>query len=234
MTVELKLGCDPEVFLRDTLTNEFVSAHGKFPGTKAIPHKIAGGAIQVDGMALEFNIEPASSQKEWLTNIATVLDQMNDMVHKVDPYMEMVFEPWADFDRSYFSILPLESKILGCDPDFSSDGLEKVPTEDLMHSPFRTAAGHVHIGWTKNQNPMSENHFNLCKTVSTKFLNVPGYFPVTTMEKRRTSFYGGPGSFRPKPYGIELRSPSNHWVESTPGRVDMYNRTIETATEIFR
>ena len=49
------IGADPEVFVADSLTNTFVSAHDLVPGTKLEPFAVNKGAVQVDGMALEFN-----------------------------------------------------------------------------------------------------------------------------------------------------------------------------------
>ncbi len=56
-------GCDPEVFLM--VGDKYVSAHGLFPGTKAEPFKVEKGAVQVDGLALEFNIDPAKTPEEF-------------------------------------------------------------------------------------------------------------------------------------------------------------------------
>lgn len=53
------IGADPEVFVGRE--GQFFSAHGLVPGNKRRPHKVDRGAVQVDGMALEFNIDPASS-----------------------------------------------------------------------------------------------------------------------------------------------------------------------------
>jgi hypothetical protein len=59
--MEFKIGADPEFFLRDKATGKFVSAHGLIPGTKRQPMKVDKGAVQVDGMALEFNIDPVTN-----------------------------------------------------------------------------------------------------------------------------------------------------------------------------
>ena len=56
---QILVGCDPEVFVAKG--GKFISAHGMIPGTKKAPHKVERGAVQVDGMALEFNIDPAAS-----------------------------------------------------------------------------------------------------------------------------------------------------------------------------
>lgn len=229
----LTIGADPEVFLRDKVTKDFISAHGLFPGTKQEPFKIDRGAVQVDGMALEFNIQPAKTVEEFDGNMTTVLTQLDEMLKKVsNDELEMVFEPVARFDPTYFSFQPFESKILGCEPDFDEFGNEKTPPEGMQDLPFRTAAGHVHIGFREGGDPKEHDHFENCKLISKTFKTVKGYVPLTSHEQERCRYYGGPGSFRPKSYGIELRSPSNKWVQTKTGREEMFKITYKTMMDI--
>jgi hypothetical protein len=52
--MQVSVGADPEVFVRNA-EGEPVPACGLIPGTKAEPHRVDSGAVQVDGLALEFN-----------------------------------------------------------------------------------------------------------------------------------------------------------------------------------
>lgn len=229
--MKVTVGCDPEVFLHDGA--QFISAHGLFPGTKKEPHKVDKGAVQVDGMALEFNIEPANSEEEFNNNIVTVLKQMTEMVHKVDRDLKLRFIPIARFDPLYFSILPVESKILGCDPDYSAEtGMQKAPPGDLEHRPFRTTAGHVHLGWTDGADPFDPAHFEDCRHIAKSFKNATYFKPTTPEEFERIRYYGGESSFRPKTYGVELRSPSSRWVEKEDDRRMMYRSIISRMEDI--
>ena len=55
------VGADPELFLRDKKTGQLVAADiNQIKGTKVTPYKVECGAVQVDGAAGEFNIDPAS------------------------------------------------------------------------------------------------------------------------------------------------------------------------------
>lgn len=232
MRTKLLHGCDPEVFLRDKRTKEFQSAYGLFPGTKAAPFKIERGAVQVDGMALEFNIDPVDNEKDFIQNIDIVLAQLNEMVRTNAPDCEIAFEPYASFDPIYFMCQPFEPKLLGCEPDFDEYGTEKAPSSDNQDRPFRTAAGHYHIGFTKGQTPQEKAHFEKCMLIAKAFKNAEGFTPQTTNEQKRTALYGKPGSFRPKSYGVELRSPSNRWVETREGRSKMFNIVQKKMTEL--
>lgn len=229
--MRFKLGCDPEVFLSDG--QNFVSAHGLFPGTKKEPFKVERGAVQVDGLALEFNIDPADTAEEFSRNIETVKRQMEEMVNKVNPALRMTFVPFARFDLEYFRLLPLDCKILGCEPDFDIEGKQKVPDPELQDRPFRTAAGHVHIGWTENQEPHEPKHFEDARFVAEMFVDEPYFLPKTKEEKERVFYYGQPGSFRPKSYGTELRSMSNIWVKSPISHKKVFNIIAKRLTEIL-
>jgi hypothetical protein len=201
------IGADPEIFLKKG--RSFVSAHTLIPGDKRKPHKVKRGAVQVDGTAAEFNIDPAMSAAEFVTNLDTVLKQMRAMIP--DEY-EFAFEPTARFPKKYFENLPEECKVLGCDPDYSVAG-EVNPTPkpvDLL----RHGGGHIHVGWTRDQDVKGNpDHFWDCIQVAKNFQHVFG--DVQTLwdsDTFRSEVYGN-GSFRPKPYGCEIRSFSNAWVK---------------------
>lgn len=101
--VELKLnnftvGCDPELFVVND-KGEFVCADGLIPGTKEEPFKVEGGAVQVDGMAAEFNIDPVSNFKDFRDNISMVMTQLREMLPegyslKAVPAVEFSKEVW--------------------------------------------------------------------------------------------------------------------------------------------
>jgi len=223
------LGTDPETFL--SLGGQFVSAHGLFPGTKKEPYKVDKGAIQVDGVALEFNIDPVDNMVDWNRNIETVLLQMKEMVQKVDKDMILKFEPIASFDKKYFDNIPIEAKILGCDPDFNFQG-KMNPAPKLQDVPLRTAAGHIHIGWTEGENPNSASHFEDARFISDKFYRSGIFTPKLSSEQERLRYYGMYGSFRPKSYGVELRSPSNLWVETPESRMKMFSKVMTQMQEL--
>lgn len=228
----LTFGCDPEVFIRDKKNGKFISAHPFFPGTKDDPHPVEAGAVQVDGLALEFNINPAINEREFVGNVETVLRQLKEMVHKASPDFEIVYSPTADFDPFDFMMLPFDPKVLGCDPDYDDDGNLKTPPEGMQDLPFRTAAGHMHIGWGTGKKADDPVHMDNCKIFAKSFKTVRGYVPNTAEEWRRAKFYGAPGSFRPKSYGVELRSPSNWWLTSRENITNMFRETYRNATRI--
>lgn len=230
--MQTKIGADPELFIQDGY--EYISAHGILPGTKQEPFKVDKGAVQVDGMAFEFNIDPAINADEFDNNIKTVITQMEEMVKKVSKSFKLSFVPFAKFSEEYFLAQPEKAKILGCDPDFSTVGAQQTPPPGLEKQPFRTAAGHVHIGWTEDMRPFHPDHFLECQRIASVFRNDEFFKPKTMLEKRRFQFYGSNGAFRPKSYGIELRAPSNRWVQTEENRRKMFNAVMNKFTLIKR
>lgn len=200
------LGADPEVFVkRDGI---HTSGYGLVPGTKSNPHPVTDGAVQVDGMALEFNINPVASCDEFVYNVQSVLAQLRQMV----PDYEVVTDPVARFTPEYMETQPDEAKELGCDPDFNAwtDSENVKPDCDL---PMRTGAGHVHIGWTQDADIKDVAHHATCLALVKQldfFLALPSLLFDTETDRR--AMYGKAGAYRPKSYGVEYRVLSNAWL----------------------
>lgn len=206
--MEFLIGCDPEVFVKRN--GVFKSAHGLIKGDKKNPHKVNKGAVQVDGMALEFNIDPASSEDEFCINVQEVYSILCKMV----PEYEVVATPVAHFDLSYLKEQPKEALELGCDPDFNAwnGNANDRPDGDR---PMRTASGHVHIGWTNKQDVNDPTHQAMGKEAAKQmdfFLGLPSL--MYDDDKERREMYGKAGACRFKPYGVEYRTLSNAWLRS--------------------
>lgn len=213
------LGADPEVFVKKA--GVLVSGFGLIAGTKKEPFPVERGAVQVDGMALEFNIAPASNCKEFCLNIQTVMAQLQAMV----PDHEIAIQAVADFGHEYMATQPEEARELGCDPDYNAyTGVaNERPDGDR---PFRTAAGHVHVGWTNGAVCDGAHHMD-CQMVIKQldyYLGVPSL--LLDGDDRRRELYGKAGAYRAKPYGAEYRVLSNFWLRSPELIEWVYKQTM--------
>lgn len=218
MTMQVMIGCDPEMFLKQ---GDYVSAHGLIPGTKEAPHSVTNGAVQVDGMAVEFNITPAQDEEAFITNINTVMAQLRAML----PEHEIVADPVAQFTREYMSSQPAEALELGCEADYDAYTGQANPRPDGNVS-FRTAGGHVHIGWTKDMPLDDPDHVEACQMLAREldyYLGIPSVF--WDSDDRRRELYGKPGAYRVKPYGVEYRSLSNAWLKDESLMRIVYRQT---------
>lgn len=213
----LMLGADPEFFLRNKETGKIVSAHNIAEGSKEEPFPLTFGAMQRDGMAVEFNINPACTAAQFTNNIKQTID---DIRKHIPENYEFVFAPSVHFDKDHFESVPEFYRELGCNPDFDAykDGAPNPRPQDVGY--MRTGAGHIHFGWYDNVDPTDPEHIEDCcfltKNLDDAFSLVEKWWDK---DEDRRKMYGKPGAFRPKSYGMEYRSLSNAWV----GKPELWN-----------
>ena len=224
------IGADPELFMKSA-EGSFVSAHGQVPGTKHEPYKVPFGAIQIDGTALEFNIDPASTLNEFVDNIKSVKATIESYV----PGYNVVAEPVATYDLEYFKYeIPPQAKELGCDPDFNAWTLDVNPRPKPGNLPIRTGAGHIHIGWTTGEDIYDKDHFELCAKIARQMDYYLGIYSLKwDSNSVRRSLYGKAGAMRPKSYGVEYRVLSNSWLNSEHLMKLVYNQAVQGVTDGF-
>ncbi len=234
----IRIGADPEVFVRDTKRRHFVSAHPYCKGTKSSPEPWKGGAVQVDGVALEFNIPAAKNAKDFSTSIKENLYYLQGILSGWDENLRLVTTPTAIFDQKYFDSLPNEVKVLGCEPDYNAYTHDVNPKPETS-LPMRTGSGHVHVGWIEFkdfiQEPKSEDHMRLCEGL-VRQLDVALFIPSLLFDNdtQRRTLYGTPGAFRPKPYGLEYRVLSNRWLRNETLSSWIFNSTLKATRDYFR
>ena len=209
---KILVGADPEIFVKQA--GVFKSAHALVAGDKKNPQKVNKGAVQVDGMALEFNIDPAENKAQFITNIHEVMSILRDMV----PDYQLTIAPVADFGFEYLRAQPAEALELGCDPDYNAWTTDVNPRPN-GERPFRTAAGHIHIGFCDDGEPEDSGYVRWCASLVREldfYLGLPSLLLDTHPDSiRRRELYGKAGAFRPKKYGVEYRTLSNFWLESS-------------------
>jgi len=202
------IGADPEFFVRSKKTGELVSAVGLIEGTKAKPVPMGPGMAQVDGMALEINVPPAENAKDFIAGFHATMAALR----KELPDFTFDFSPVAHFGREMIDAQPPEAQALGCEPDYNAyTGKVNVPPN--ANAPFRTASGHIHIGWTENQEISDPDHMEACCMLSKQmdyYLGLPSL--MWDHDVTRRELYGKAGCFRPKSYGMEYRTLSNVWL----------------------
>lgn len=223
-------GCDPELFVLDE-TGRAVSAAGLFPGNKIEPHPVKYGAIQVDGMAAEFNIEPVSTFKDFDHHISFVLKEMQKFLPKGYSFSP---QPATVFEDKVFAAAPPEAKELGCQPDFNAWTGEMNPPPKCTNKFLRTAAGHLHIGWTKGEGMDNLQHIMNCRDLVRQLdWYLGGWSVKEDPDPTRRLLYGKAGACRYKDYGVEYRVLSNFWVFDSAKRLAVWNR-LQTAIQDLR
>ena len=215
-------GCDPEVFIVDD-KGQPVSAEGIIPGTKEEPFRVDNGWVQVDGMAGEFGIDPATDFDSFNDRISSVLGQMKKMLPKGH---SLSIVPSVEFPESVFVSASEKAKELGCNPDFNAwTGDVHPPPDTSNHPRLRTAAGHIHIGWGDGFSLDDPQHIMNCQDLAKQLDWYLGAWSlkIDTDDKRRL-LYGKAGAIRYKPYGVEYRVLSNFWLTTKERRLVVWNR----------
>lgn len=221
------IGADPEVFLQ--LNGEFVSAHDVLPGTKQEPFLVNKGGVQVDGLAAEFNIDPAHSEEEFKNNLDGVTNILQGMIGDRE-FLEQVS---VKFSEDFARELPTHSLVLGCEADYNGWSLsDNQPPQgsELM----RTAGGHVHVGgFFSEGSPFKWKHFQKAARMSRIMDYTLGVYSILwDKDDERRGMYGQAGCFRPKKYGMEYRTLSNSWIFD-PKLVSFVYRQTKLAAELF-
>lgn len=215
------LGADPEMFVLDA-NGEFCCADGLIPGDKENPYPVEYGAVQVDGMAAEFNIDPCSTYDEWRRNIRAVQQQLAEMLPNG---YSLIGVPTAVFTPDAWKAAPLEAKILGCSPDYNAWEQSTVPPPQDQVG-VRFAGGHVHAGFRDPSEPTDSAYYEACMNLVKQldwFLG-PWSLQYDT-DVRRREMYGRAGAMRFKDYGVEYRSLSNFWLETDDLLQAVWDRT---------
>lgn len=224
--MDILIGCDPELFVRNKTTGLSVSAFGLIPGTKKDPYIVGNGAVQVDGMALEFNTNPAATFNEFDANIVSVMKDMKAMISD-----DLLFDiiPSVVFDDETLAAMPDVAKELGCDPDYNAYTMEANPRPVPPVPGLRTASGHVHIGLGEFKNWRGPDHFS---EMSRLVRGLDRFVGLTSVlmdpDPTRRVLYGAAGAMRVKPYGVEYRVPSNAWIKTKVRRKVMYDAVQST------
>jgi hypothetical protein len=209
------IGCDPEVFLRKRNTDEFISAHfmADVVGDKMVPLRVDKGYLQLDGTALEFNIDPAYDRAMFFHNITSVFTELLNRVYHKDKDAYISYDAVAHYKPKIFKDIPEEFKVMGCEPDFNAwtEQQQNIPITNL---PMRSAGGHIHLGWSKNHDCFGDvAHLKDCvKVVKQLDCSVYNCSLLYDDDEERRMLYGQRGSYRPKPYGVEYRALSNRWL----------------------
>lgn len=209
------VGCDPELFVHNN--QHHISLIGKIGGTKGKPVPLPnGGGVQEDNLALEFNTEPATSQKEFIRKVVSAREDIRELIK---PFKGVI----ADSSTVTFPKLELENDLaqeFGCDPDINAWNLEFNPIPQLKGSSYRCAGGHVHVGWDFKDDV---ERINMARLMDV-FLGLPSLIENHAGASRR-KWYGKAGAHRAKEYGIEYRVLSNYWIFNDKRIGNIFRRT---------
>lgn len=227
-----RLGADPELFVQ-TAEGTVVPVCGKVGGTKEVPliinHLVdahygaeegrglrgnphaalreGNYAVQEDNVMLEFNVPAYTSGGNFSASIEKILFVLDN---NVLPQQGLRLNYGTTYTFKPEDIAPHpQAFTIGCLPDlnaYAEEGnFQREPFNITHFGNHRFCGGHLHVQY---------NYNNVPRHVFTQFMDLVVGLPFLRYDKQkmRRMFYGQPGIFREKPYGIEYRTPSNFWL----------------------
>lgn len=163
-------------------------------------------AVQEDNVMLEFNI-PAYTRRDYFTSaIGKILNVIETNILGPKKLFSKV-EVMNTFKAEDIAEFPQALQV-GClaDMDAYSEGTRERQPFNITHfGNHRFCGGHIHVQYNKGRVPAH---------VFVQYMDLFAYLPFLKhdRQKMRRMFYGQPGIYRDKPYGIEYRTPSNFWL----------------------
>jgi len=216
--LEISLGCDPEVFLGNYSVKggSIIPACGLIGGTKKNPLKIEGTEtfIQEDGVAVEFNTPAVTGDPgDFIEQVHDSYADVERFVRNKDANFFLKTAAYHKFNKS--DLLSAQATTLGCDPDLLAHerGRTRVPPTIEELGNYRCTGGHVHVGYDKDTSGVPGY-------AMIQLIEAGAYYPCflgSDNQGVRRQFYGLPGLYREKNYGVEYRTPSSYWMYSGPG-----------------
>lgn len=202
------IGADIEVFLKDKISGEIVSAEGIIHGSKEEPFHFMKEnpfyATSLDNVMAEFCIPPAKTSIDFRSGIETALNY----IHNTIPGNLTIFAfPSAKVDGRW--LVTPNAQMFGCEPDYNAwlNGIQN-DRPVAADGNLRSCGGHIHIGY---DTPSTNTNLALIKAMDI-FVGLPSV--VIEPDNDRKSLYGKAGAFREKKYGVEYRTVSNYYINS--------------------
>ena len=217
------IGSDPEYFFEDS-QGKFISAIGLVEGSKDVPFAVKNGHVHPDNVCIEMNTKPAATKEQFSIVTRALLDEVREIA--ASNGLLLSGKSYGEFTGD--QLAHPDAMASGCELDFNaytSGGTNRPP--DYTETLARAAGGHIHIGCEINTLPAQLLH----KLVKTLDLTVTLPMLCREDEKRRV-LYGKAGAFRPKPYGLEYRTPSNAWTLSEK-RINWVYDAVQKALNAF-
>lgn len=211
---------DTEMFIDDE--GELVPASRCLSGSKENP-------TQIDE---QFQAHPDNVMAEIAPIKPFIVDSFVDVVKQAKTAIAKACGlPLRIVSQAEFPTATLESDpeagTIGCDVDFLN-GLPRQGVTITELGNYRCAGGHLHF----DINPELGIPEHVAAAVCDHYI---GLWLVAQGEKQgfRRQTYGLAGLYRPKPYGVEYRTPSNFWFGLPDNKLEAFGTRVRLVSDIL-
>lgn len=196
-SASLSFGSDPELF--------FVKDGEVIPSTAVMDSDTS--RVTRDGFQVELHPSSNHCRQVAGTNIAQCMHDVFDIARTKG--VELSFAVAHRISDAVWKRTNKETKRFGCNPTENVHE-KKQKRSTGMREKFRAGGGHIHVG-----NLTSAEKADLPTIVKLFDIVVGNTLVLVDRDennKERRKNYGRAGEYRPKPYGVEYRVPSNFWL----------------------
>jgi hypothetical protein len=212
------MGCDPELFIRDTATGRIVASEEALARVPSPSIYSKGVLVVPDGVQAEIHPGHGSCMSGVSQQLAHAIMHWGSELLKKG--LRLDFTQTIELSEEEFEKLPAKSRVLGCMPSFNIYEPDSQLGVDGSTYRKRSCGGHVHMGFLNPTTP--ENH--PWKTRRADFVPLLDVLCGNTfvlidrdpLAAERRKVYGRAGEYRLPDHGLEYRTPSNFWLKSFP------------------
>jgi hypothetical protein len=209
--VTLMYGCDPEGFFKRD--GKIIGAERVLPeeGLGVVGHPV----VNLDGVQYELNPFPGISVHQLGNNLNYCFTKLKQQMLDY-PYVQFCWDTLVEVERGELEALSPKARELNCEPSKNIYG-EKPITVNGTSYRKRSAGGHMHFGLhdTAIYDGISNDERGRLIPLFDVFVGNSGVLlDRAPGQAERRENYGRAGEYRPKPYGVEYRTPSNFWLRN--------------------
>lgn len=205
---EIGVGTDLELFLFDNEKALPVPCVGILEGSKEKPFRPKGYgkgfAIQEDNVMVEFNIPPQATPNGFVEAVKKGRTMVLKELQLRHGTKYGLYQGSHSYKFTAAQLASRQAQTIGCEPDFDAYEGGKVRNNPPAPGLTRNCGGHVHLGGDFKCPDFVAGLF------AELFIGIRGGCFALPSDPR-SAWYGKPGLYRPKPYGIEYRTPNNTW-----------------------
>lgn len=220
------MGCDPEFFFK--VNHKIVGAELYLPkeGLKKTTHGIASWhppetkpVLIIDGVQAELNPRPNTCRGNLGNEIAACFKTLRDELNKRTEKVEVDFSQSIKIDKKELARLDEKNQKFGCMPSKNSynESGAKLAAVDATKYRNRSAGGHIHIGadTPEFKEMLKTNPEDIVMMLDIICGNICVLIDRDKGNVTRRKLYGRAGEYRLPVHGLEYRTLSNFWLQSS-------------------